>query len=195
MAKNSMKIGFKVSNFKEFADMLADLPASVASRVMGDAMGQALRPMVSAVKARVPTRTGALKKSITSKVIRYPDKGKVVGIVGPDKAARYLGGRKIVRGGKVLQTDRPANYAHLVEFGHYSAAATGKKVKSTKGLTIRKHTLYPQSFIRAQPFMRPGVAASEGAVADALADGVAVGLEREHKRQLSKLKRLRKSSA
>lgn len=191
---NSMKIGFTLSNFGEFAKLLEDLPASVESRVMGTAVDQAMKPIVNLAKAKAKVRSGALRKSITSVVRRYPDKGKIVGIIGPEKGARYLGGRKIVRGGSLLKTDRPDKYAHLVEFGHHTAAATGANVRNTKGRTIREGTLTPKAWVVAQPFLRPAVAQGEVAAVGALADGVTKGLERETKYQLSKLKRIKKAA-
>lgn len=202
---NSMKMGFKLTNFKEFASVLHDLPASVESRVMGDAVGVAMKPMEKAVKQRARKRTGALRKSITTAVRRYPANGKIVGLMGPDKKARYFGGRRLTRGGKVLDTDRPAKYAHLVEFGHaIIATREGRPAfRKAKGqvneLTpakIRKGKRQAPAvlWVPAKPFMRPGVAASEGQVVAALSDATAVGMEREHKRQLNKLKRIRKSA-
>ena len=191
---NSMKIGFTLTNFGEFAKLLEDLPASVESRVMGTAVEKAVKPIETLAKSKVPVRTGALRKSITTVVRRYPDKGKIVGIVGPEKGARYLGGRKIVRGGSLLNTDRPDKYAHLVEFGHHTAAGTGAKVSNTKGTSIRKGTLTPKAFVVAQPFLRPAAAQGEPLAAAALADAVTTGLERETKYQLRKLRRVQKAS-
>jgi hypothetical protein len=193
MPKNSATIGFKLPLMQEYGSLLAQLPAETGARVAGTATEQAMKPMVSAVRAKAQSsrRTGALQKSITSVVRIYSKQGKVVGIMGPDKNARFLGGRKISRGGKKLAPDRPSKYAHLVEFGHYSAAATGAKLASTKGRTIRKGTLTAKSWVMAQPFMRPGVASSEAAVAGKLADGIAAGLAKENQRIVNKMNRSR----
>lgn len=191
MARNSMNFGFKLSNFGEFAALLHNLPESVESRVMADAVQQATKPLVASIKSKVKVRTGALRNSIAAVVRRYPNNGKIVGIVGPDKAARFLGGRKVIRGGSLLKTDKPSKYAHLVEFGHYSAAEKGKKLSTTKGKTIRKGTLVARTWVPAQPFMRPGIAQGEPLAEAALSAGVAKGMERESKRALAKMKRIK----
>lgn len=170
MAKNSMSFGFTLTNFKEFAGMLRELPASVESRVMGDAIGIAAKPIMQMAKAKAPKRTGALSRSIITVVRRYPKAGKVMALVGPDKEY-YSGGKRLKKGASRQGADRPAKYAHLVEFGH-----------QTKN-----------GFVAAKPFIRPAVAAGKPAAINALADAVGVGMEREIGRVASKLKRLRKS--
>lgn len=186
-----MRIGFALSNFKEMRDMLAGLPASVESRVMGDAVGIAARPIVSAAKAKAPVRSGALRRSIVAVVKRYPKAGKIMALIGPDKSY-YGNGRRLKAGADRRGSNRPANYAHLVEFGHHSAAGSGAKLAATKGKSIRKGTLAAASFVRAQPFLRPAVLTAGPQAERDLAGGVEKGMEREVKRLASKLKRLAK---
>lgn len=191
MAKNSMQIGFVLTNFDEMRAMCEGLPASVESRIMGDAVKVAAKHIVTAVKAKTPSDTGALRRSITAIVKRYPKAGKVMAIIGPDKSY-YGSGKRIGKGKSNRGANRPANYAHLVEFGHYSAAATGENVRKTKGTSRRKGTFTERSFIIPKPFMRPGVMAGTPAATRELANGVEVGMAREVKRLASKMKRIRK---
>ncbi len=186
-----MRIGFVLTNFEEMRQLCAGLPASVEARVMSDAVKIAAKPIVNAVKAKAPRDTGALRKSITAIVKRYPKAGKVMAIIGPDKDY-YGGGRRVKDSGSKRGADRPSKYAHLVEFGHYSAAATGFSPITAKGTTRRKGSFPERSFVMAQPFMRPGVTAGTPEAARELARGVEVGMEREVRRLASKLKRIRK---
>lgn len=195
MPKNSIQIGFKLPLMEQFGHLLAQMPAESGARVAAVAMQQAVRPIVTAVKASVPKRTGALRASITSVVRIYAKNGVVVGVVGPDKKARYFGGVRLRRGGNMFKSDMPAKYAHLVEYGHFRVAGRGASGKSLKGRTIREGTVKAKGWVRAQPFMRPGVAASETAAVAALAAGFAKGLERENKRIVRKTQQLRARAA
>ncbi len=195
---NSMRIGFALSNFKEMRDMLAGLPASVESRVMGDAVGIAAKPIVQAAKAKAPVRSGALRRSIVAAIKRYPKAGKIMALIGPDKG--YYGNGKRLKGNADRRgSNRPANYAHLVEFGHYSAAASGAKIADAKGKTIRPNKkrktapLAAASFVLPQPFLRPAVLTAGPQAERDLAAGVEKGMEREVKRLASKMKRLAKT--
>lgn len=191
MARNSMRIGFTLSNFEEMRQLCAGLPASVESRVMGDAVKVAAKPIVNAARAKAPIMTGALRRSIVAVVRRYPKAGKVMALIGPDKA--YYGGGKRLKGGADKRgANRPANYAHLVEFGHYSAAASGESVATTKGTSRRHGTFKERSFIMPRPFLRPAVMVAGRQAERELARGVGVGMQREVRRLASKMKRLGK---
>lgn len=191
---NSMKIDFELTNLKEFASMLDGFSASMAGRIVEDAVADAIIPIRDAAKAKVPVKTGALRKAITVKTVRYQDNFKVVGMIGIDKHARFLGGRKIVRGGSLLNTDQPSKYAHLVEFGHFRVAGKGVSGKSLKGRTIRKGGIKTKGWVRAQPFLRPATEQAKPAAEMRLAAGIEKGLEREWGRLKSKLKRVRKAA-
>lgn len=166
-----MRIGFTLTNFREMRKALGDLPPSVEARVMSDAVKVAAKPIVAAVKARAPRKTGALRKSITAVVKRYPKAGKVMAIIGPDRGY-YGGGKRLKKGDSRQGKDRPANYAHLVEFGH-----------KTRG----------GGSVPARSFLRSGVALGTPEAERTLSRGVQVGMERETKRVASKLKRIRKA--
>lgn len=194
-----MRIGFVLTNWDEMRALLAGLPPSVESRVMGDAVGVAARPIVTAAKAAAPVDTGALRRSISAIVRRYPNKGRIMAVIGPAHGY-YRGGKRIKAGGDFRNADAPAKYAHLVEFGHYSAAATGVSVATAKGSSIRKHKrkktteFVSRSFILPKPFLRPAVLAAKGAAHAQLAKGVEIGMAREVKRLAGKLKRIAKAA-
>ncbi len=189
MAKNSMRIGFELSNFQEMRSTLSELPASVQARVLKVAVEKAAKPIVRIAKAKAPRDTGALARSITAVVRTYPRRGKVMAIIGPD-TDRYTGSGKRAKSGEATAR-RPGKYAHLVEFGHHTAAGGGL-LSANKGKTIREGTLNATAYVRAQPFLRPAVTAGTPQAVGELARGVEVGMEREIKRQVSKLKRIRR---
>lgn len=206
---NSMRIGFTLSNFEEMRQLCRDLPPAVESRVMGDAVKVAAAPIVKAAKLKTPVRTGALRRSITAVVKRYPRAGKVMALIGPD-TRYYSKGKGLDKKADRRGADRPANYAHLVEFGHHIAKGGALRdqheIVSTvitdskgrirrvrkKGTVVEKASGTATMFVLPQPFLRPAVM-SAGAQAQAeLARGVEVGMKREIKRLASKMRRLEK---
>lgn len=191
---NSMRIGVTLSGFKEATALLRSLPAAVESRVLASAIAVAARPIVNAAKAKAPVRTGALKKSITAVVRRYPRTGTVMAVIGPD-TGYYSGGKKLKKLGNAKGADRPANYAHLVEFGHYSRVSSGEFGGFAKGAKRRKSATgrvaqEARSFILPKPFLRPAVMSATPAASAALASGVEKGMEREIKRLSRKMNKL-----
>jgi HK97 gp10 family phage protein len=94
---------------------LHDLPVKVQKKIGRRAIAKAARKLVKAAKARVPMRSGQLKKSIGYRPRTY--KSNVVAIVGPRKGfATTVDGKR----------HDPAKIAHLVELGHggpYAAEA------------------------------------------------------------------------
>lgn len=187
-----MTIGVKLANFTEFAEMLRGLPAAMESRVMGDALGTAAKPIVAAAKQRVPKDTGALRRSLTSVVRRYPRSGKVIAVIGPDKDYYGSSGKRLRRGQSRYGSNRPSKYAHLVEFGHHTVDSSlgqrrfrGQFLKGKPTATSSKRTWVP-----ARPFLRPAVTLATPEATAALADGVRRGMEREIKRLSRKMKRI-----
>lgn len=193
-----MRIGFVLTNWDEMRAVLAGLPASMESRVMGDAMAVAAKPIVQAAKSNAPVETGALRRSISAVVKRYPRAGKVMALIGPAHGY-FRGGKRLKPGSNYRGADSPTKYAHLVEFGHMSAAASGTSVATAKGSAIRKNSrrktteFSARSFILPKPFLRPAVLTAKGDAHAQLAKGVQVGMEREVKRLAGKLKRLPKT--
>ena len=104
-------------------------------RGMKDALMKAATPMVKKTREGAPVRTGALKKSIGKKGKTYPKTQTAYVVVGP-------------RSNFELNGERPAWYAHLVEFGHdlVFSSADGKR---------------QAGFVAPRPFMRPAFEATK----------------------------------
>lgn len=192
---NTMRIGFTLSNFDEVTKGLRALPAKIEANVIGHALQDAARPIFSRAKSLAAHRTGALRKSITSVLRSYP--GKKMVIIGPDKDY-YEGGKK-TKGG----TDRPANYAHLIEFGHKTRVDssggfrkhTSAEIKSANesGVSLPSAGRRKIEYVSPQPFLRPAVQQGTSEAAARFGKSVELGLDKELKKlQLTNLKRNKK---
>lgn len=157
--------------------VLNELPKSVRGEVLAEALKKAVVPIRRHTIAKAPKRTGALKKSITAKVISYPKDGRAVALIGPDRNY-YMGGKRVKKGGDKRGADKPSNYAHLVEFGHYSGTSSAGFGGFAKGTTLRKKTAQARSFILPKPFLRPGLMAGESAANTILAAEVESAMAR-----------------
>ncbi len=94
---------------------------STAKRLMRGGMGKAAQALVQAARRETPTETGLLKKAMTKRV-----KSRGMGMtatVGADasKVGEGPDGRRRV----------PANYIHLVEYGHLDAD-TGRAIPGAR---------------------------------------------------------------
>lgn len=149
---------------------LRALPEDMRQRTLASGVKEALVPIEVAAKrfAKRSEETGALRDSITHKVVNYPTSGKCVGLVGPDR--NYYSHGKKLKGAlsRLLVRDqrRPANYAHLVEYGHVMVAPT-------KGTSRRKGTATTTGFVPAKPFIRPAIATTLSLQAEGFFRGVA----------------------
>lgn len=154
---------------------LRALPEDMRTRTLAAGMKALLQPIKIAAKryAKRSEDTGALRESITDKVVSYPQSARVVGLVGPDRHYYSRGIRLKTGFGRLLAADkrRPANYAHLVEYGHVS-------VQPRKGTSRRRKTaiVSKKEFVPAKPFLRPAVATTRAQQAEAFATGIARGL-------------------
>lgn len=188
----SAKIGFKLTNFSEFSDLLKSLPPAMEGQVVATAVNSAMAPLQYLAKQFAPVKTGALRRSITHTVIKYPGQGKVVGIMGPDRDY-YEAGKRVKKGKSNAGADQPAKYAHLVEFGHYSRdpslkgmSRNDKKEARLVAESAGAHVRY----VAAKPFMRPAVDYGEGAAGDAFLDGMEKGQLQQLKKLATKLKKI-----
>lgn len=183
----------------------------IQAKILSDGVKAACEPILVAAKryAKRSERTGALRDSLTIKTVSYKNAGKAVavGMVGPDRKYRAKG--KIVSGLSALfaarsgNLRRPANYAHLVEYGHriakggslrakhelvsvVSTNANGKQVRRwRKGRVIGEAKGKENGFVPAKPFLRPAMITTRTQQSAAFERAVAAGLERE----LNKLNR------
>ncbi len=107
------------------------LPDKLRDKGLRSAMKAAAKPIVQATKALAPVRTGLLRQSIASVVVKgRKDRGwsALIGMrhMANARAATRRGARKFKATKTVLkrvaalglENADPARYAHLVEFGH-----------------------------------------------------------------------------
>jgi HK97 gp10 family phage protein len=200
------RMEFKWKGDKQLMRKLRVLPPAVQRRVQRPAVTKATRLVAKAVKNNTPRETGALKKSIGSKVKTYPQKNVVIGIVGPrtdakGKPAKYRigvvagkrGGVRRARKGESPDAYRnPVNYAHLVEGGR-KASEAGKargskgRVKSTKVKVLINAVTGKVYGKRVRPvtgtrFMSRAVNSSKSRVLGTMMSELRAGLEREARR-------------
>ena len=98
-----MSTGIKLQGFKEMERLLDKLPGRLDRRVIRGALTKTAKPLVKAVKAKVPVFTGNLKKSIGAFSLKH-GKGRNRSTVAIAVGARTSGKFK-------------GYHAHLVEFG------------------------------------------------------------------------------
>jgi hypothetical protein len=169
MASSRRVVKGDFSALKKLASKIAGMSLRHQDAVLMKGMDTATKGIADAARNNAPKDEGDLKASMTNVVRSYKGGNLIMGFVGPEKGF-YRGGkggkRVRIRREKGESTSeyqdrnagqkRPENYAHLVEFGHYSAAATGVSVSNgTKGASRRKLTFPTRSFIMGKPFLRP----------------------------------------
>lgn len=132
----------QITGSTELAKALRDLKSSVANDAAVYALEQATQPMVEAARALTPTGdTGGLKRSIGMVIRKY--KNVVFCVIGPRR------GFGVPDPSKKSGRTEPANYAHLVEYGHAVAGdATG--------------------WVEGNPFMRPAFESTKKRVEELL---------------------------
>ncbi len=156
----------------ELVGRMKALPDKLRNKGMRTAMKQAARPIVQATKALAAVRTGLLRQSIASVVVKSKDSySALIGM-------RHIAGSKAKGRGKFKPTKTilrtiassgeragdPARYAHLVEFGHNIVHKGGKGGGGR---------------VAARPFMRPGLAAGASQAEQQLASNLKQFLEQE----------------
>ncbi len=162
---------------------LEGLSRKVTGKILRPAVKHAAKIVLKAVKAKVPTRTRNLKKSLAVKVKTYRRTGTVVAIIGPRKGRKTQIGT-YSRGpnkGKPIYED-PANIAHLVEFGT-RPHAIGKgsrlaRVLKSGRLTKEIQTGGMHPGAAAQSFIRAGWDATKGPAEQTLRTEILEGLEK-----------------
>src|SRR5262245_9090273 len=93
-------VKFEMRGVKEMEQMLKDLGPAIANRLGGRAVRAGARPIIKDAKARVPRRTGELKRSIVAQKERA-------------RGGAYAATQTVLIGFKKPASSR----AHLVEFG------------------------------------------------------------------------------
>lgn len=109
----------KVWGDKELIHQLQQLGGGGQRRAVKTAVTFSMLPIKQQAKAKAPSETGQLQRSLISKVKTYPKKGVAFGIVG------------VKRGSKNPITRRnPEKYLHLVELGVKTHVIKPKKKPS-----------------------------------------------------------------
>lgn len=174
---NSAYIRKPITGFTELHAVLQKLPDAMRTRILADGVREGARPVVRSIKAAAGRSklTGALQKSIGAVVRKYPKNSNAVAIIGAERAY-FKGGKWVKKGQSARGGDNPANYAHLVEYGH--RIAVGGRLKRTNGRGAPA-TGKAGGFVPAKPFMRPGTAAATAAAGASVAVGIEKGLIKE----------------
>jgi hypothetical protein len=152
---------------------LRDMPKEVKAVAVPEGVRGAIAPILVAAKRflRRSRDTGATIESMTTKVVNYPNRGKCVGLVGPDRSY-YRGRKKVGALGALFGASRPANTAHLLEYGHHVVAPV-------KGTSRRKKTAKTaangRTWVKPKPFIRPAVHTTGPAQAAGFEAGLASG--------------------
>lgn len=193
---------------------LRSLEEGMRQEILVHATKRACKPIEVAAKrfAKRSEETGALRDSITTKVVNYPKSGKAVGLVGPDRAAR-VGGRKAGRLGRHLaDTRKPSKYAHLIEYGHAIAVGgslrpkfntallpTGKFSKSGRNIRRFQRTTIKEQpkgreagWVKAKPFIRPAVITTKAQQEREFSAGIEEGWTKMVNREVSSGRHVRR---
>ncbi len=133
---------FAITGETELARAVAGLPAAIERNAAFEALVIALLPVIEAAKLHVPVDSGDLRRAIGFRIKKY--RHTILGIVG---ALR----------GQGTDGREPANYAHLVEFGHRVAA--GGKLDRLDGRHVKRGVFEAKGvevgFVPPHPFLRP----------------------------------------
>ena len=184
---------------------LLEFGGNLAAKHLGAAMRRASQPALQALRRETPKGpTGNLRRAITSKVVRYPQDGNAVLIVGYTKAG--TGKATSAGGGKVKKGKDRAFHAGFLEFGTKERTVTGGiassyrsigpfKFKRSKNGRVSTQPKYPKAFFmrakkgetprlgrtRPQAPIATAFAMSSGAMASGLAKELGTAVEKARK--------------
>lgn len=142
----------KVDGDKALTRMLRTLPDRMQRKVLRASVSKGGTPIMRRARQLAPQETGLLAKSMGKKVVTHKPSQSVTAIIGP---------RRDVRGEHNGKPRVPANYAHLVEFGHIAPDG---------------------SHVPAQPFMRPAFDTTQAQALGIVRQGIADGVVKEARR-------------
>jgi hypothetical protein len=184
----------RLENDRDWQVALREIPPELRKTGLRDALRRASRALVNRIKGYVPVDknakpSGTLKKSMGLVVRRSRRRdGDPYAVIGARRGFK----REVVRNGRAELAD-PANYAHLVEYGH-AIVHGGTLYDASRGSSQRKSRVEGRTGrgqvgatrVAAQPFMRPGIQSGRGetlsVLATSLRNWVKVVAERARKK-------------
>ena len=114
-------VNIDVQGLDGVAELLEQLGAGVSEQALREAARIAMRPVLTAARAKCPVESGALRDSI---MMDDRHKWGARLTVGTDKVEGYTRRKDTIAGGLGLKNEHDRFYAAFVEFGTRKRAAT-----------------------------------------------------------------------
>lgn len=153
-------IELKTAGLERALYRLKELNRGVRNKILRPALRAAGKPIIAAVRDRLPERSGWLKKAQAAKVKTYGRSGAAVLLVGPRTKYKSPAG------------EVPTNVMHLVEGGR-----KGVRPLKSRGMPLAAGVLRGSAReVRGRPAIGPAVAATQQAVEAILAAEFTAGL-------------------
>lgn len=146
------------------AQALQGLSSKIKKDIAFAAMVKAVQPTVAAARELTPVDTGGLRQSIGFAVRQYKRGSLTYGIIGP-RFGFGIGGRE------------PANYAHLIEYGHLLVTGGTVNRKDQFAAPTAKNTGTAIAMVEPKPFLRPAWEATKASVLNILGVEMGAGVE------------------
>lgn len=165
-----------ITGMDSMTAVLQALPREMRANLLAAGVDAAAEPVVKLAKAYAKSsrRTGALVESISHRVKKYPTSAKALAVIGPARGY-YRGGKVLAKGSDRRGSDNPANYAHLVEFGHH-VVAPKKNTTRRKGTAVKAKS--GAIWVPGKPFLRPAMLSGRSAAEAAMQKALSSGIER-----------------
>jgi len=197
---NKSKGQFILSGVVDLSRFLRELKPSTQMAIIATSVEAASKPIVSQARSNVSVRSGALKKSIGAIIRKYPRTGSVAAFIGARRGSyaiatslktKKTGLIKLHGSEDSTQRITPANYSHLVEFGHRSVHGGGNLSRGREGpikghwnsvnknKSIRKGTLHETSYIAPKPFLMPAFESGKAFAEQRIIEGFEKAILRE----------------
>lgn len=155
-------VSIKIEGEEQLNYILSKLPVELEKKALLPGLRQAAKPLIAAMKSKVPKRTGSGAKSIGLVVV----KGKKAAIkVGP-------------RTGKGLKND--GWYLRFVEYGTKTRQPRGSRKNARLKIPSGDGYVYPYSAegMKPQPFVRPAYDETKEQIVKEMGNNIARSIER-----------------
>ncbi len=174
----------KVEGLTELRDLLQrKLPDEIQTKALQSTLAKAAKPIVSEARARVPVRTGALRRAITSGRSRKSTKVRAVRVIGVN--AKKIN-RPATENGRSRWIDR--YYWKQIEFGRPAYSSRRNLGTPEKGFFGKRFKAVP-----ARPFLRPAFEARKFDALEAFRKNMATEIDkaaaRLNRQSLNRLRR------